>query len=154
MKSLPADLFKDFTLWLKVGGHWARMVSTHLNRWTLLKFKENSLMQIMSKVQIAAALAATLGLTMHCAQAADDASGTTAAQEKPAPSHISKGKTKAASKSTSKSTSTKDKTGSCKGKEGSCKGKEGSCKGKEGSCKGKESSCKGKEGSCMGKDAK
>ena len=85
-------------------------------------------MQNLVKAQLAAALVAALGISLHGApsMAADDA-GASAAPEK---------KATKTTKTTKKSTKTKtSKEASCKGKEGSCKGKEGSCKGKEGSCK-------------------
>ncbi|HEY9871274.1 MAG TPA: hypothetical protein V6D08_19090 [Candidatus Obscuribacterales bacterium] len=110
-------------------------------------------MQKLSKVQIAAALVAALGVAAHGKALASQTGGNSdlGVKEKQSPAGIAK-TVKLADKnvSTEKGTETscKGAEGSCKGKEGSCKGKEGSCKGKEGSCKGKEGSCKGKEGSC------
>lgn len=99
-------------------------------------------MQKKSNEKLAAALVATLGLTVVGGQKAF--AGNMNVIEK---SVIAK---------TDVQLSDKGKEDSCKGKEGSCKGKEGSCKGKEGSCKGKEKgkegSCKGKEGACKSKD--
>jgi hypothetical protein len=106
-------------------------------------------MQKKSNEKLAAALVATLGLTVVGGQKAF--AGNMNVIEK---SVIARTDVQLSDKG--KEGSCKGKEGSCKGKEkgkeGSCKGKEGSCKGKEGSCKGKEGSCKGKEGSCKGKD--
>jgi hypothetical protein len=94
-------------------------------------------MQKLSKVQIAAALVAALGVAAHGKAMASPTGGNSdlGVKEKQSPAGIAK------------TVKLADKNVSSEGKEGSCKGKEGSCKGKEGSCKGKEGSCKGKEGS-------
>jgi len=110
-------------------------------------------MQI-SKVQLAAALVATLGFCMHgAANAASPTGGSQmGVEEKQSPSRINlddkettEKTEKKPEKKTEKKAEKKSKEKKEKGAESSCKGKEGSCKGKEGSCKGKEHSCKGKE---------
>ena len=89
-------------------------------------------MQNLTKAQLAAAVVAALGLSLHGAPSiAADADAAKGASE---------AKTEKADKGEMKATKHEHKHKA--GKEGSCKGKEGSCKGKEGSCKGKEGSCK------------
>jgi len=108
-------------------------------------------MQAMSKAQLAAALVATFGFSMHGpAFAGTSDASKMGVSEKQAPSVIAQ----AAQDEKGKEGSCKGKEGSCKGKEGSCKGKESSCKGKSHSCKGKSHSCKGKSHSCKGKESK
>lgn len=113
-------------------------------------------MKDMSKVQLAAALAATLGFSLHgTAQAANTGDQGLRVIERQAPIYIASSGDDTQEKKSMKGKegSCKGKDGSCKGKDGSMKGKEGSCKGKEGSCKGKDGAMKGKEGSCKGKDS-
>jgi len=103
-------------------------------------------MQDKVKAQLAAALVATLGLTVPASAQAAPHQGSSMRVEQ------SSGFSTSSEDLSDKKK--KDKADMKKGSEGSCKGKEGSCKGKEGSCKakdeakGKEGSCKGKEGSC------
>jgi len=106
-------------------------------------------MQDKSKVQLATALAATLGFALGGAVNSAEINQAERT-DRNAPSYIALGESQdsgvllADNKKSAKAKS-KDKAASKKGKEGSCKGKEGSCKGKEGSCKGKEGSCSGKD---------
>ncbi|HND70092.1 MAG TPA: hypothetical protein PL112_25000, partial [Candidatus Obscuribacter sp.] len=110
-------------------------------------------MQDKSKVHLAAAIVASLGLAMHvpaeARQLDRDAFKVGGARSLNSKAALAQALTDDSSNKGVEA-GCKGKEGSCKGKEGSCKGKEGSCKGKEGSCKGKEGSCKGKEGSCKG----
>lgn len=107
-------------------------------------------MQEQSRVQLAAALVATLGfVTSGAANAATSEQTRTALTEK---SSLMAVDTADSYRVQLASKGKKTKKGQTKGKEGSCKGKEGSCKGKEGSCKGKEGSCKGKDDSRKGDD--
>ena len=100
----------------------------------------------MRKVQIAAALAATLGFAMHGSTCTANAADKFGISEKQPPSGIAKTdlqkKEKKVKKGKKGSSATEEK-----GKKDSCAGKEGSCAGKE---KGKKDSCAGKEGSCAG----
>lgn len=114
-------------------------------------------MQDKAKVQLAAALAATLGFAISSnAGAANSVHLQLPDTDRQSPFYIASGN----ADDLQQQLSSKGKDGSCKGKGGRCmfkhhskKGKEGSCKGKQGSCKGKDGSCKGKDGSCKGKDS-
>lgn len=104
-------------------------------------------MQDKSKVQLATALAATLGFALGGAVNSAEINQPVRGADNTAPGYVAAAesgetgvlladnKKPAKEKGKGKGTSKKGKEGSCKGKEGSCKGKEGSCKGKEGSCK-------------------
>ena len=107
-------------------------------------------MQDKAKVQLAAALAATLGFAINTNAGATNSvqlqSPGTGTQS---PFYLASGSTG----DSQQQLSSKGKDGSCKGKEGRCMFKHHSKKGKDGSCKGKQGSCKGKDGSCKGKES-
>lgn len=102
-------------------------------------------MQDKSKVQLATALAATLGFALGGAVNSAEINQSERATDRSRPSYVSLGESKDSGvllDDSKKSAKGKGKASSKKGKEGTCKGKDGACKGKEGSCKGKEGSCK------------
>lgn len=101
-------------------------------------------MQDKAKVQLATALAATLGFAIHSsAGATEGLSLQLSNSEKQSPFYIASNDT---------DSSSKGKDGSCKGKEKKCMFKKKKSKGASASDKGKEGSCKGKDGSCKTQD--